>query len=194
MLAVVLTVGFTASMAAPAAAEHNGGEDNGLADALEPDEDSLLGSALGLLGATDRVKYRLFGPEDTAEENRDAAIDAFNQHNASFVEYANDRDIHEGEVVQIDCVIEGETATGYIVSTYNDSQGNYTSAEAVTSTDRSVDHTVTLERNACDNAASEIEYFHDEFASQDRAPTRKYMSTMASKYAGNADEPFTGGS
>lgn len=193
-LAVLLTVGFTAATAMPAAAEHDGGDSGGVSDMLTPSDDGILATVYGsVAGITDRALYKINGPDDSATENRDQAIQAFNQYNESFVAYANNRSIHEGDVVQMDCVIDGETATAYIVADYNDSLGEYTSAEAVTSTDRQVDHTVTLEANACDNAAEEIETFHDKFASQDKDVTRKYLAEMASKYKSTVDEPFTGG-
>lgn len=192
LLAVLLTVGFTVATVAPAAAEHDP-DDSGLADALQPSDDGLLATAFGALAGVDRAIYAIRGPDDTAEENRDAAVKNFNQHSADFVRYANDRDLHEGEVVQVDCTVDGETATAYIVADFNDSTNEYESAAAVTSTDRDVNHTVELRKNACDNAAGEIEYFHDTFADDDRDVTRKYMSKMASKYAGNIDEPFMGG-
>lgn len=190
-LSALLVFALTAGAAAPAAADHD--NSSSLADGLQPSDDGLLGAALGLLGGVDRAKYAIFGPDDSAAENRDAAINEFNQHNESFVAYANNRSIHEGDVLQIDCVIDGETATGYIVATYNDSSEAYESAEAVETTDRTADHTIELRKNACDNAADELERFHADFASEDKDVTRKYMAEMASKYKGNVDEPFTGG-
>ena len=189
-LSVLLVVALAAGAAAPAAADHN--DSSSLGDALEPSDDGYLAAALGLLGATDRARYAVFGPEDNATENRDAAIETFNQYNESFVSYANARDIHEGEVLRVDCTVDGETATGYIVATYNSTSEEYESAKAVTSTDRTVDHEITLQKNACDNAASELEHFYDEYASQDKDVTRKYMTKMASKYKGNVEEPFVG--
>lgn len=194
VLACLLTLAMTTAFAAPAAAEHDGGESGGVSDMLTPSDDGILATVFGsVAGLTDRALYKINGPDDTATENRDQAVQTFNQYNDSFVAYANNRSIHEDDVVQVDCVIEGETATAYIVADYNDSLGKYESAKAVTSTSRTVDHTVTLEANACDNAAEEIETFHDKFASTDKDVTRKYLAEMASKYGSNVDEPFTGG-
>lgn len=189
-LSAVLVFALTAGATAPAAADHD--NSSSVSDALQPSDDGIVAAVLGTIGgATDRASYVVFGPEDDAAENRDAAIQTFNQYNESYISFANNRSIHEGEVVQVDCVIDGETATGYIVSNYNDSSEAYESAKAVKSTDRSVDHQITLRKNACDNAADELEYFYDEFASQDKDVTRRYMAEMAGKYRGNIDEPFT---
>ena len=193
-VAALLVASLAGAAVAPAAATHNGDENGTVGDALTPSDNGILAGIIGTAsGFTDRAKYAVFGADDSATENRDAAVSTFNQYNDTLLAYANNRSIHEGSVVQVDCTIDDETATSYIVADYNDSSEEYTSAEAVTSTDRSVDHTVTLEGAACDNAAEEIEYFHDEFASEDKDVTKRYMAEMAGKYAGSVDEPFTGG-
>jgi hypothetical protein len=190
-LTAILVVALLAGAAAPAAAEHDDGDSSTLGEVLDAPADAL-GYARGLAeGALSRASYAINGPEDDAATNRDDAIDAFNQHNTSLIQYANARNVHEGEVARIDCTIEDETATAYIVADYNSTSGEYESAKAVTSTDRTVDHTVELRGAACDNAAAEIERFDEEFASQDKDVTKRYLAQMASKYGGSVDEPFT---
>lgn len=192
-VAAFLVVALVAGAAVPATATHDDDESTTLGEALEP-ASNTLGYVEGFIGGTlSRASYVVSGPEENATTNRDAAVDAFNQHNESFVDYANNRSIHQGEVVQVDCTVEGETATAFIVADYNNSTSQYDSATAVTSTDRAVDHEVVLEESACDNAAAEIETFHDDFASENRDITRKYAAEMASKYRGDVKEPFTGG-
>lgn len=196
-LTAILTIALLATTAAvaPAAADHDPDDDSGgLGDAL-----SAPANALDFIigfggGGIDRVSYAINGPNDDADTNRDDLQTEFNTHNTTLREYANARDIHEGEVAQIDCTIDGDTATLYLVADYNNSSSEYESVEAVQTTDRDVDHTVTLRGMACDNAAGEIDAFVDAYAEPGNDVDSRYAGRMASKYKGKIDEPFTGGS
>lgn len=193
LLSVLLVTALVGAAAAPAAATHDGG-DEGIFEQITPDDDGVVSSVIsygsGYLG---RVSYWVSGPENSAEESRDAMMQAFNERNESFIRYANDRGLHQGEVVQVDCELEGETATAYLVATYNSTSGEYENASFVRSTSRSVDHEVVLQKSACDNAGEEIETFHKTFVAEDRNVTRSYLSKMAGKYGDNIEQPFTGG-
>lgn len=191
-LTAVLVIALVAG-AAPAAAEHDSGDASTLDDVLDAPTDYVAAAFAAAEGGLARASYAISGPDDDAAANRDAAIETFNEYNTTLVEYANARDVHEGEVVQIDCTIGDETATAYIVAPYNTTSGAYESAEAVTSTDRTVDHTVALRGPACDNAAAEIETFHDKFAEPDKNVTRGYLVKKGTQYGSHVDEPFTGG-
>lgn len=196
LFAVLLTVGFTAATVAPAAATHNGGEESGITDAFTASDggplDALQGSISGLTARFSYWAGGLTGERPAAAESRDEAIQTFNQYNDSYVRYLNARDVHNGDVVEIRFKQNDEVATAYIVAEFNETSGDYESAQAVNSTSRAVDHKVTLRGMAADNAADELERFHDEFASENRDVTTKYISEMASKYKGKVDEPFTG--
>lgn len=194
LLSVLLVTSLVGAAAAPAAASHDGGDDEGIFEQMTPDDDGYVSAAIsygsGYLG---RVSYWVSGPENSAEESRDAMMEAFNTRNESFLSYANDRGLHQGEVVQVDCELEDETATAYLVADYNATSDEYETARFVRSTNRTVDHEVVLKKGACDNAAEEIEGFHDEFVAEDRNITTSYVSKMAGKYSSSIEEPFTGG-
>lgn len=193
LIALLLAAALVGAAVAPAAATHDGAdEDGGLSDALSADDGGYLSAAANWAsGFTARVSHAISGPEHTATESRDAMVEAFNEHNDSLVADANDRDVHEGDVARVDCTLEGETATAYIVADYNSSTGQYDSAQAVTSTERSVDHDIVLSSNACDNAADEIETFHDTFAATGDDVSAAYLSRVGGEYGDNIQQPFT---
>lgn len=192
-LTALLVVALVASTAvAPVAADHGEEADT----AFSNDETNWLDMAKGAAsGISERVSYTvssLFGGEtQAADDSRDDAIQTFNQYNTTFVDYLNARGIHDGEVVKVTFVQNGERSTAFIVADYNTTSEEYDSAEAVKSTDRSVDHKIRLQGMAADNADDELERFHDDFAEPDTDITTKYASEMASKYARLIDEPFT---
>lgn len=196
--AVLLVVGLVGAAVAPAAATHNDTDDGGLTDALSPAEegnafDTVKGAVKGYAA---RVSYKISSfRNDTpaAENSKQAALEEFNQNSANYVSYLNDRDVHNGEVVEIEFKQSGETATMYIVGDFNETTDQYDSAEAVNTTDRTVDHEITLRGMAADNAADELERFNDEFAEPGDDLTNSYVSEMAAKYGSSVDEPFTGG-
>lgn len=199
VLAVVLTVAVLSVGAFPAAATHDGGDDSGMSDALSPTDDGgITDTVRGLAtGAYERAKYKVStftSDSPAAEDSRDDALETFNQHSENYVAYLNARDVHNGEVVEVTFEQNDETATMYIVGEFNDSSGEYESADAVIDTDRDVDHEIGLRGMAADNAASELDRFNDEFAEPDDDLTNRYVSEMATKYKGLIDEPFTGGS
>lgn len=192
LIALLLAATLVGAAVAPATASHAADEGGGLSDALSADDGGYLSAAANWAsGFTSRVSHAISGPEHTATESRDAMVEAFNEHNDSLVSYANDRGIHEEEVARVDCTLEGETATAYIVADYNSTAGQYDSAQAVTSTDRSVDHDIVLSSNACDNAADEIETFHEEFAATGDDVSAAYLSRVGGEYGDNIQQPFT---
>lgn len=196
VLAGLLVVTLIGATAAPAGAAHENDDVNtGLGDALSPDNDSRTAALLGAAeGSADRAFHgvsSLLGDAPSANDSATDAVAAFNDHSETFVEYANARNISEGEVLAIEFQQDGTTETVYIVANYSD--GAYQSAEAVHDTDREVNHEVTLEGMAAAKAAEEIDRFYDEFAAPGEDPTRRYTSELATKYAGKVDEPFTGG-
>jgi hypothetical protein len=188
----VLAVLALLAGAAPAAANHDSTtQDEGLADSLFGTSDSndtgvvdTVSAAIGVASGTlDRARYQYspFGPEpDSAEANAEDTMQAFNEHSGDFVDYANDRNVSGGEVVQITFDQTDATETIYLVAEYNQTSDAYESAEMVNATDRSVDETVTVSGMAADNAADEIEAFHSEFVESNEDVT---TSWLASKWA-----------
>ena len=195
VLAALLVVTLIGSTAAPAGAAHENDDVNtGLGDALSPDDDSRTAALLGAVsGGVDRTLHEassLVGDSPSANDSATGAVSAFNDHSETFVEYANARNISEGEVLAIEFQQDGTSETVYIVANYSD--GDYQSAEAVHETDREVNHKVALQDIAAVNADEEIDRFYDEFAAPGKDPTQRYTSEMTAKYAGTVDEPFTG--
>lgn len=196
--AVLLVVGLVGAAVAPAAATHDDTDDGGLTDALSPTDegsvvDTVQGAAKGYFARASYAVSSFGGDTPAAEESKQDALEEFNANSGNYVAYLNNRDVHNGEVVQVDFQQNGETETMYIAGTYNDSSGEYESAEAVNTTDRTVDHQLTLRGMAAENAAGELERFNDEFAAPGNDLTNKYVSEMAAKYGSTVDEPFTGG-
>lgn len=153
-------------------------------------------------GFYNRVKYwsALQDPFNDAEQPT-AASEArdvqsyFNQHNQSFIDYANNRSAGgtSYDVWKLTFKQDGESETVYLVADYNTSSNEYTSAEIVNSTSRSVDETVTLDGYAAANAQEELEHFHQEFVTTDTAVTKDYESHLASKYAGHVESSLLEG-
>lgn len=198
VIAVLLVAGLVGTAIVPAAATHDDTDDGGVADALSPTDegtpiDTVRGAATGYLARAGYFVSSLRGDPPAAEDSKQDALETFNQYSGNYVSYLNDRDVHNGEVVEVTFRQNDETATMYIVGTYNDTSESYESAEAVNDTDRAVDHEIVLRGMAAENAADELERFNDEFASTTDDLTNRYVSEMAAKYGSTVDEPFTGG-
>ena len=195
LVAALLVAALVAGAAVPVGASHEADDQTDLGDTFDSEEeastlDSLAAAAQGV-GA--RAAYRVstaVGDDPTAEESASEAVEAFNTHNDTFVEYANARNISEGEVAAVEFRQNGETETVYIVA--NRSNGSYQSAEAVAETNRTVDHEITLEGIAAAKADEEIEIFAEQYAEPGKDPGKDYLARMASTYGGHVDEPFTG--
>jgi hypothetical protein len=196
-VATLAVLALLAGAAAPTAANHDSTtQDEGLADSLfgtsDSDDDGLVGQAQrvagGLYGAAtgglDRALYESpFGPEpDSAEQNAEDTMQAFNERSESFVAYANDRNVSGGEVVQITFDQADATETIYLVAEYNETSDAYDSAAMVNTTDRSVDETVTVSGMAADNAADEIEAFHSEFVEDNEDVTTSWLAKQWAAY------------
>lgn len=132
-----------------------------------------------------------------AQASADDVQRFFNDHSAEFVAYANARTVGDADhdVVRITFEQDGERVHKYLVYGV-DSSGNLTGAEIVDSTARAVDTNIVLEDNAAGNAADELEYFYEEFVSEDRTPKRSYLQHLAGEYGGLVDgelvEEFSG--
>ena len=190
VLAVAIATAGFAFATAPAAASHEDG-DTGAFDALfEEEDDGLIETvSAAASGLYERVSYAApFGDDpDDAEASAEAAMEAFNENSEDFVEYANDRDANGVETVAVTFIQDDEEATVVLVAEYNETDHAYDSAEVVTAEEYGgdVDETdeyVEVEGMAADNAADEIDRFHDEFAVDNENVTTSYMTEMATKY------------
>jgi len=195
LVAALLLAALVAGAAVPVGASHESDDQTDLGDTFDSEEEAsrLDSLAAAVQGFGARAAYRVstaVGDEPTAEESAADAVEAFNAHNDTFVEYANSRNISEGEVAAVEFRQNGETETVYIVA--NRSNGSYQSAEAVAETDRTVDHEITLEGIAAAKADEEVETFAEEYAEPGKDPGKDYLTRMAATYGGHVDEPFTG--
>jgi hypothetical protein len=196
-VATLAVLALLAGAAAPAAANHDSTtEETGIADSLfgtsDSDDDGLVGQAQRVVGGfygaatggLDRALYESpFGPEpDSAEQNAEDTMQAFNDHSGDFVDYANDRNVSGGEVVQITFDQTDASETIYLVAEYNQSSDQYDSAQMVNTTDRSVDETVTVSGMAADNAAAEIKAFHSEFVADNEDVTTSWLAKQWAAY------------
>jgi hypothetical protein len=200
LIATLAVLALLAGAAIPAAASHDTTDsdaDSSVTDALfgtsDSDDDGLVGDitrtvggGLGVASGTlDRVAYQYspFGPEpDSAEQNAEETMQAFNERSESFVTYANDRNVSGGEVVQITFDQADAEETIYLVAEYNQTSDAYESAEMVNTTDRTVDETVTVSGMAADNAAAEIEAFHSEFVEPNDDVTTSWLAKQWAAY------------
>ena len=193
-VATLAVLALLAGAAAPAAANHDSTtQDEGLADSLFGTSDSndtsvldTVSAAIGVASGTlDRARYQYspFGPEpDSAEANAEDTMQAFNENAGDFVAYANDRNVSGGEVVQITFDQNDAEETIYLVAAYNQTSDSYESAAMVNTTDRSVDETVSVSGMAADNAADEIEAFHETFVDPNDDVTTSWLAKQWAAY------------
>jgi hypothetical protein len=204
-VATLAVLALLAGAAAPAAANHDTTtQDEGLADSLFGTSDSnetgvidTVSAAIGVASGTlDRARYQYspFGPEpDSAEQNAEDTMQAFNEHSGDFVDYANDRNVSGSEVVEITFEQADDPETIYLVAAYNQTSNEYDSAAMVNTTDRSVDETVSVSGMAADNAADEIEAFHETFVDPNDDVTTSWLAKQWAAYNEDLDSSLIDG-
>lgn len=175
-------------------------QDDGFLSGFGDDEDdggvldTALAAASGLADRARMAVANVGAEETTAGDDAQAAQEAFNDRSGEFLDYANERTTASTEWDVIAVTFEREdsdSATVYLVATVNDSTDNYTSAEVVDDTNRTVDKELTLRDYASKHAADEVDRFHEQFVDPNESVTRAYLSRMASKYAGDdVEAPF----
>lgn len=132
-------------------------------------------------GAMSRVG---FGDDWTASEKAQTLQDRFNSHNASYESYVNNRTNASTsyDVIRVTILKDGENATVYLTADVkNDS---YTNATMVDSTNRNVDHYVTMCGLAAKDAPKEMKQFRTTFVENDKDLNRGYVIKLTSKYKG----------
>ena len=199
MLTAALVTG--ALLAQPVAAAEEDSEADGILNGMfESDEetsrweqfksgiDRLLG---GLSGSVDRLlDYKI---EHTASEAADDVTETFNANNRTIESYVNAHATAStsADVLELTFDIGDEQATRYLVADVNGP--DYEHARIVTETTRSPDESCTLDQQAADNAAAELETFIDEYADPDKNVSAGYESDLTSQYAGEVHCSFLPG-
>lgn len=203
---VVATVTGVTALATPAAAQSD--DSSLLGDVVGQDAPDFTDDPgawfsagwSGLGGASDRALYWVrtktpgflserfpsLASDRTAASEADAVAAYFNEHNATLLEYANQRaNWSQNYTVELAWTLDGETATRYLVT--NASDGNLTSARITSSTSRTVDHNVELCGYAAASSRDELQRFTEEFAEPGENVTPAYRARLGAKYGGNVE-------
>lgn len=200
VLIALLVVLAAVGAGAPTVAAQS--DDGGILDDFldEEDEDSAWASAKAM--ATGTLNKNLwwvsnFDPlsdadedQQTAEQDRAALQQTFNANSETLANYTSSYfggDAAEWDVIAIHHVRGEGNATHYLVADATNS--TFSNASMVNTTDRTVDHEVTLEGYASDNAAAELETFIEEYAANDTRVTTAYTARLATEYSGYVDRP-----
>lgn len=198
-LLVALAVVMAMVGGAPAVAAQS--DDAGiLSDFLDDEEEGAWASAkAAAAGTLDKSIWWAsnFDPLSDAEEDQQKAEQdradlqqTFNANSETLTNYTSTYfggTATEWDVIAIHHVRGEGNATHYIVADGENS--TFSNASMVNTTDRTVDHEVTLEGAASDNAGAELETFVEEFAEPDKPVTASYTSRLATQYSGYVDRP-----
>lgn len=153
----------------------------------------------GANGLIDRVTYKVetFGDNTTGTDDAKDFRQAFASNKSNFTSWANARTTANTsyDVIKIEFNRNGETGYAYVVSDVNSTSGDYENVQTLNrtefqSTTRTVDHTITLEDNAADNAHRELDAFNEMFAGNGSDVTGEYLSEMATEYGTNVESTF----
>lgn len=160
---------------------------NPFTDSVDDEDDSLLPSVdaivAGAQGLADRVSDVVDRSEPmAADEAGQQAADELNANNATFEDYLNNRTTATTgyDVIEVTFEIGDTTDTRYIVSDVENE--TYTNVQMVNSTDRTVDETITLREEAAENADKEIDFFANNYASEQRGVDDTYIAHLSSRY------------
>jgi hypothetical protein len=182
----VLLIGALVAGAAPAAAEHDGGDDGFLPDgtaAVDIASQVLSNPGAAISGLTARFDGEADRSATAAEED---VRTYFNNRSAAFESYGATHPLTGAEsrdVVRIVYEVDGETASHVAVA--NVSDGEYRDPKIVTSTSRSVDYECTLEGAAAKNAPDELATFYEDYVQPGETNTSGWETRMATQYGGN---------
>lgn len=148
---------------------------------------------LGLVsGMVDRGSAAISGPNRTVTDCRDDLMAEFNQHNQTYIDELNAKTSpsSDRDVLRVRCVedprrpwADTKAASFYVVGTVSD--GSYTSARAVETTDRTVDETVVVKGLAREQLADDLADHRERFIEGDETVTRGYQRRMVAKYGGD---------
>lgn len=197
--AAVLVVGLVLVSSLPAGvATAQSDEDDGsvLSDVLDVEVSGLGDTVDGFLGVVqglvDRGSAAISGANRSVTDCRADLMAEFNQHSDAYVSELNaatspssDRD-----VLQVRCVedprrpwADSEATSFYIVA--NVSDGSYTNASAVETTNRTVDETVVLKGIAREQLADDLATYRETYIEGNETVGKAYQQRMTAKYAGN---------
>lgn len=176
--------GLTAVVMADAVAAQD--EESTLDQLTNADEygylDGLQGRITGWLSF--RIRF-LTGEQVTATEACGDLQAAVNADAATIQQWVNNRTTPATDLdtLALTCDIHDESATVYL--TANVTNGTYTDAAVVDTTDREPDAACTLSEDAAVNAGDEVETFVDAFADPGEDVTANYQSRLAAQYGGD---------
>lgn len=145
--------------------------------------EGLQGRIAGWLNA--RWNY-VSGEQVTASEACGDLQTTFNENSGTIQSYVNDRTNAStgADVLELTCAPrDEETETIYL--TADVTNGTYTNASMVDSTDRTVDATCRLEEDAAVNAADELGTFVEQFAEPGKDLSADFRKRLVSQYAGD---------
>lgn len=165
-------------------------------DADETCEDALITTACKATnyasGLVDRALdlNPLRSNDPTAAEAADDIQTTFTTHNESIEAWINQRTTAstDADTLKLTIQLDDERATVYVLGDVTD--GNYTNARAVQSTDREPDGACTLEANAARNASDELDTFAEEYANPGDDLSREHMRYLVGRYGGNVHCDF----
>lgn len=192
VVAASLLIGATLG-AAPAVAQADGtafddvidtGEENGL--------DVAKAGYVFLSSSWERGKFWVAenSPLGTVEQTADQEIatvaNYYNAHNATLEAYVNNRTtLEQNHTIKLSLHIADTTATRYLEADV--ASGNVTSSRIVTSTDRTVTDRADLCGLAAEQAAEELEAFHDDYAAPGEDVDLEYLAKLRGKYGSDVD-------
>jgi hypothetical protein len=197
-IAVLVSVvtGVTAIGAGPATAATDSGP---LDEVLDDADDATEFGIAGFEGWVDRQIYRLktlgipfLGDDettDTASDELEEVQSYYNPRSAEFEAWINARSNASADydVVGITFELDGETASKVLVAEVNSTTDDYQNSSIVDSTERSIDHNVTLCGYAADSAPAELETYYNEFVEPDEDLTSSYVGRLAGQYKGGVE-------
>jgi hypothetical protein len=207
VLAVLITLGFTAAAVAPAAASHDGGDNDTLSDLFTTSDDGTYETVKAVAGGIGaRFSHGLssinpFSDPPPASDFANETSDVFNQHSTELVQHANQRDVagwfahysdrsNDVDVVAVTFTdANGGESTRYLVAEYNATSGEYESVKMVSDTQHTVDEPVKLGPRASEHAAGDLDEFLGEYQPGDDL-TKSYRRGMAAKYSGDVESPL----
>jgi hypothetical protein len=197
--AVALVVGLVLVASLPtgvATAQSDDGSDSILGDVLDVEVSGLGDTVDGFLGLVsggiDRARGAVTGPDRSAAACREDLMAEVNQHSGAYLGELNAKTSPSStrDVLRVRCIedprrpwADTESASFYVVA--NVSNGTYQSAEAVETTDRTVDHTVVLRRLAREQLADDLAAYRETYIEGDKTVGKAYQRRMTAKYAGS---------
>lgn len=140
------------------------------------------------------------GADRTPSECASDIKTEINDNSATYETYINDRvnASTDRDVVRVECTLETRdglstdvvTETIYLTADVNTSDDSYENISAVDTTDRTVDHTVTLSGAATTDGPDDLVEFREEYAEENETPPQQYQARIGGKYSGDVTGTF----